>query len=108
MTVDLALLLLSAAVLVIQGGCMAWWSSRTNRGEKTTAPRALSLALIVVQLLLFGVTAHTIGQSLVAHSGLDELSYTQVCWLSTLLINAVGWMFFGPCVHKFNSLRPRF
>jgi hypothetical protein len=64
--------------------------------------------LIVVQLVLFGVTAHTIGVSLVAQTGLDGLSYTQVCSIATLLINAVGWMFFGPCVHKFNSLRPRF
>lgn len=99
MTINLSVLLLSATVLVIQGGCMAWWSSQTNRGEKTTAPQSISLALIVVQLLLFGVNAVMIGQLLVAPSGLD-LSYTQVCWLSTLLITATGWMFFAHHAQK--------
>lgn len=101
---SLTLMLFSATILVIQAGCIVWWSSRSNLGEQILVQQWVSIALIVVQLAVFGLSAFTTGVSVVSNATMDAITYNQIVLMGTVLISAVGWMFFGHRVQKF--LRP--
>lgn len=97
----LTLLLFSAAVLIVQASCIAWWSTRQRNGQSTTTVKWVSLLLIAIQLLVFGVAAFTAGVSVVAQgTGLDEFTHAQMIVMGTVLMSAVGWLFLGANVHK--------
>lgn len=100
----LALLLLSAAILVTQAGCVVWWSSRSNRGQKAVVQQWVSIALIAVQLAVFAFTAFTVGVSAVSEgTGMDNLTHAQIVLVAAVCVSAVGWMFFGHCAHKLSK-----
>ncbi len=95
------MLLFSAAVLIVQTSCITWWSTRKSNGQSTTTVKWVSLFLIAIQLLVFGITACMAGVSVVAQgTGLDEFTHPQMVLMGAVLISAVGWLFLGQNVHK--------